>query len=180
MTRFVLLTYWRVIGLVLFVAGCAAPVTYDHPTKPLAEKQRDHIECLALANQAAMGAGGWSSDPALRNAIFTNARDQHYLTCLQSRGWTAADAAIPPPAPSSPKMDDYSFRQCVQVALSKLGLYHGPFKTDWTPEWQAVWQRYLDGHAELRNDQQQSAIRVVLDRDLATIQERLDWEACAS
>jgi hypothetical protein len=149
---------WILSLLALVVAGCATPVTYDHPTKPFTEKQRDHIECLALANQAAMGAGGWSSDPAIRNAIFTNARDQYYITCLQSRGWMAAETiAPPPPTLTPPKMDDYSFRQCAQVALSKLGLYHGPLKTNWTPEWQAVWQRYLNGHAELRNDERQSA-----------------------
>jgi hypothetical protein len=214
--------------LTLIVAGCAAPFTYNHPTKPLAEKQRDHLECLALANQAAMGAGGWSSDPAIRQGFFAHARDQYFLTCLQSRGWVAqprtpvhntylarrpdgtlfeshaelmeylkehpedkarieaqtrmtpGSAPAPTPAPTPVKMDDDAFRQCTQLALSKLGLYHGPFKTDWTPEWQAVWQRYLDWHAELRNDQRQAAIRAVLDRELAAIQDPLDWQTCTS
>ena len=80
---------WIIIVLGLFAAGYAAPVMYNHPSKPLAEKQRDAVECLATANQAAYGAGGWSSDPAIRNAIFQNARDQYFAMCLESRGWVA-------------------------------------------------------------------------------------------
>jgi hypothetical protein len=48
---------WLIIVLGLFVTECAAPVTYNHPSKPLAEKQRDTVECLATANQAAYGSG---------------------------------------------------------------------------------------------------------------------------
>ena len=44
---------WILSLLPLLVAGCMAPVTYDHPRKALAEKQRDYVECMATASQAA-------------------------------------------------------------------------------------------------------------------------------
>ena len=128
----------------LLVAGCVTPVTYDHPGKALAEKQRDHVECLATANQAAYGAGNWSSDRAIRSAIFDNARDQYFAMCLQSRGWVAhtpppASPRSPPPPAKSPQpprqpLVPASFRaanaeaqrRCLQDALYFLGQYSGP------------------------------------------------------
>jgi hypothetical protein len=163
------------------VGGCVAPVTYDHPGKALAEKQRDHVECLATANQAAYGAGNWSSDPAIRNAIFQNARDQYFAMCLESRGWSQGSpppGAPPPPAP--PRLDARVFRQCTQVALAKLGLYAGQLDGDESPVWRDVWRRYTESHAELRNDERQSEIRRVIDRELAAIHERINWDACVS
>jgi len=70
------------------------------------------------------------------------------------------------------------FRQCAQVALTKLGIYHGQLNTD-TEEWPVVWERYLESHQELRNDQRQATIRAVIDRELAAKGERIDWDACA-
>src|SRR5919108_3155750 len=91
-------TYRILSVLSLLAGGCVAPVTYDHPSKALAEKQWDHVECMATANQAAAGAGGWSSDPAIRSAIFANARDQYFAICLESRGWVRGGTSGPRPS----------------------------------------------------------------------------------
>jgi hypothetical protein len=89
---------WILSVLALLVTGCAAPVTYDHPGKPLAEQQRDTVECMATANQAAAGAGSWLRDPAIQSGVFANARDQYFAMCLESRGWVAGATGQPRPS----------------------------------------------------------------------------------
>ena len=49
--------HWLLGVLSVIIVGCIAPVASDHSRKPLAEKQRDTVECLATANQAVYGAG---------------------------------------------------------------------------------------------------------------------------
>jgi hypothetical protein len=171
---------WALGLSALYIAGCAAPVTYNHPSKPMAEQQKDYVECLATANQAAAGAGSWSSDPAIRSGIFANARDRYFAMCLESRGWSQGASSSPPPPPAPPRLDARAFRQCTQVALAKLGLYAGPLDGDESPAWRDVWKRYTESRAELRNDERQSEIRRVIDRELAARQERINWEACVS
>jgi hypothetical protein len=174
-------TRWILSLFALCIAGCAAPVTYNHPSKPMAEQQKDYVECLATANQAAAGAGNWSSDRAIRSAVFANARDQYFAMCLESRGWSqGAPPSGAPPPPAPPRLDARVFRQCTQVALAKLGLYTGQPDGDESPAWRDVWRRYTESHAELRHDERQSEIRRVIDRELAAIQERINWEACVS
>jgi hypothetical protein len=174
--------YLIAIGLLIAaLTSCVAPVTSNHPSKPLAEKQKDYVECMATANQAAYGAGNWSSDPAIRSAIFANARDQYLAMCLESRGWyqgATPHASPPPPAPAL--MDAHVFRQCAQVALSKLGLYHGQVDGEESPMWRDVWRRYLDSHVELRHDERQSEGRRVIDRELTATHKRINWDACPS
>jgi hypothetical protein len=82
--------------IVLLLSSLAGCVTASRPSldamKPLEEKQRDVVECQALAAQAATGTGEWSSDRAVRSALYTNARDQYLALCLQSRGWRWVDS----------------------------------------------------------------------------------------
>ena len=116
--------HWLLGVLGVLVVGCVAPVTSDHPSKPLAEKQRDTVECLATANQAAYGAGNWSSDRAIRSAIFQNARDQYFAMCLESRGWVRGDTSSPRPSNwVSAEPDQNPERRCQQEALYVLGYY---------------------------------------------------------
>jgi hypothetical protein len=140
-----MMTLARTLSLLALVAaGCAAPITYDHPTKPFAEKQRDHVECMATANQAAAGAGGWSSDPAIRSAIFDNARDQYFAMCLESRGWS--QGAPPPQAPALPQEGTpraIALRQCNQQAFSGLGWYNGPLDGLPSEAWKEAVQGYM-------------------------------------
>ena len=78
-----------VIGFSLLLTACAVgPQGYWRaPDRADLNQQKDNIECQAMAAQAATGAGSWSSDPAIRAAIFQNAKDQYYAQCLQSRGY---------------------------------------------------------------------------------------------
>jgi hypothetical protein len=61
-----------------------------------------------------------------------------------------------------------------------LGIWDGPADGENSPRWEAVWGRYLDSHVELSHDQRQAPIRMVIDRELAAIHERINWEACTS
>jgi len=173
----------QVSGFVLLcgLAGCVTAPVYNHPSKSLAEKQKDYVECMATASQAAQGAGSGFSDRALRSGFFEYARDRYLAMCLESRGWSqGAQPSTAPPTPTPPRMEAHVFRQCAQVALSKLGLYKGQVDGDESPMWQDVWRRYLDSHVELRNDERQSKIRMVIDRELTAIHERINWDACLS
>ena len=141
-------TYGILSVLSLLVSGCVAPVTYDHPSKPLAEKQRDHVECLATANQAAAGAGQWSSDPAIRSAIFDNARDQYFAMCLESHGWVRGGTSGPRPSTSSSPSQEgtpraIALRQCNQQAFSRLGWYDGPIDGLPSDAWKEAVQGYM-------------------------------------
>jgi hypothetical protein len=173
----------QVFGVVLLcgLAGCVTAPVYNHPSKPLAEKQKDYVECMATANQAAQGAGGYFSDRAMRSGFFEHARDRYLAMCLESRGWSqGAQSSAAPSAPPPPRMEEHDFRQCAQVALVKLGKWDGPVNGEDSPRWREVWGRYLDSHAETSHDHRQVSIRMVIDRELATIRERMNWEACAS
>jgi hypothetical protein len=171
---------WLIIVLGLFVAGCAAPVTYNHPSKPLAEKQRDTVECLAMANQAAYGAGNWSSDPAIRNAIFQNARDQYFAMCLESRGWVAGVTGQPRPTnqvSAEPPKD--AERRCQQEALSLLGYYDlwRDGRDSWW--WQQALQRYQTNKGLTMEDLEAAArLRTAIDNDLQAQGSVDRWRHC--
>ncbi len=73
------------VGLMLctcLVACAAQQPSVDAGNKPYEERQRDAVECQALASQAAAGSGDWSSDRAIRNAWFRQTRDA-YLGLVQ-------------------------------------------------------------------------------------------------
>lgn len=77
----------------LLTAACAMSPQYRLTAEPPnANRQKDGIECLALASQGAQGNGAYFSDPIMRSAMFDHARDQLFAACLQSRGyaWTTA------------------------------------------------------------------------------------------
>jgi hypothetical protein len=77
--------------IALLLSSLTGCVTAPRPSldaqKPLEDKQRDVVECQALAAQAATGAGGWASNRAVRSAFYDHARDQYLAMCLESRGW---------------------------------------------------------------------------------------------
>lgn len=75
---------------VIFVAGCAiGPQPYwQAPNRADLNQSKDDLECRALANQAATGAGNWSSDRHLRDAFYQQAVTQYYVQCVESRGYT--------------------------------------------------------------------------------------------
>jgi hypothetical protein len=39
---------------------------------------------------------------------------------------------------------------------------------------------YLDSHAELSHDHRQAPIRMEINRELAAVHERINWDACVS
>jgi hypothetical protein len=190
----------RTLGVVLVMlglVGCAAPVAYDHPTKPRAEKQGDYVECLATANQAASGAGNWSSDRILRSALFDHARDQYFAMRLESRGWyahTTRSAAprsrLPPaPPPKPPRQpvvpaafsaaDATAQRRCLQEALYFPGQYSGPRDGGDDEIWQQSLQNYLARHGPATDPApSHEAILLMVDRDLAVRTQSLDWSVC--
>ncbi len=131
-----------IVCLALVGVGCtlSTPLTYHHPTKALADRQKDLVECAALAGQASTGAGEWSSDRAVRSAVQANVRDQYFATCLESRGWVAG--APPPPTAELPSATPTERRVCAQQALYLLNLYDGPRTGEDSPLWQQAVQRY--------------------------------------
>jgi hypothetical protein len=171
--------YWMLSPLALCIAGCAAPVTYDHPSKSLAEKQRDYVECAATASQAAQGAGGWSSDRAIRGAFYTDARDQYLAICLESRGWVrgGTSATTAPMVSAEPPKDPE--RRCQQGALSILGYYDlwRDGRDSWW--WQQALQRYqttkgLDAQAP----DAPARLRTAIDEDLQARGVVDPWRRC--
>jgi hypothetical protein len=178
-------TGWALSLLALLVVGCVAPpapAMYNHPTKSLAEKQQDAIECSALASQAAQGAGGWSSDRAVRGAIYANARDQYLTMCLESRGWYqgAVPTQAPTPVENAPRQDAGVFRRCAQAALVTLGLWDGPVDGEDSPRWVEIWGRYLDNHMATAHDHRQTTSRAVIDQELAARGQHMNWDRCGS
>jgi hypothetical protein len=175
--------YMRTLGAVvvlLGVLGCAAPVAYDHPTKPLADKQRDYVECLAITSQAASGAGGWSSDRAIRSAVFDNARDRYLAMCLESRGWGPGGRPTDPFAHvvSAPPPKDAE-RRCQQEALFQLGYYdlwRDGRDSFW---WQQALQRYQTTNGLTPEDPETPArLRTALDEDLQAAGRADGWRQC--
>lgn len=78
------------IPLLLLAMGCATgPRRFiDASHKPPLEQQQDRVACQALAAQSSLGAGAWSTDPAIRAGVQANVRDQAMVQCLESKGWT--------------------------------------------------------------------------------------------
>jgi hypothetical protein len=54
------------------------------PPRPMTSAQTE-LECLALASQAAMGAGAWTSVAPVRAAIYDNAKAQYFQQCMASK-----------------------------------------------------------------------------------------------
>jgi hypothetical protein len=78
---------WMLL-LSALLAGCVAPGQQAYWRAPDdANRQKDHLECLALANQAAMGAGAWTGVDPIAAAFRDQAAGQYYMQCLQSRGY---------------------------------------------------------------------------------------------
>ena len=50
-------------------------------------RAQDDLECRAMANQAAMGAGAWSSSSPVQAAIRDHAAQQYFNQCVHSRGY---------------------------------------------------------------------------------------------
>jgi hypothetical protein len=173
-------THWILSLVALLVAGCVAPVTYDHPGKALAEKQRDHVECLATANQAAYGAGNWSSDRAIRSAIFDNARDRYFAMCLESRGWVRGGTSGPRPSNwvgAEPDKDPE--RRCQQGTLYMLGYYDSwrDGRDSWW--WQQALQRYQTTKGiEAQDPDAPAHLRAAIDEDLQAQGHADQWRRC--
>ena len=84
---------WGVLVLVLLsLTACATgrKAYLQAPAGDDVNQQKDHLECLALASQAAQGAGSWSSMAPVRAAFYDEAKRRAYGQCLQSRGYTLA------------------------------------------------------------------------------------------
>jgi starvation-inducible outer membrane lipoprotein len=80
------------MGFLFGLAACAtAPQPYiKAPEGSEANQQKDHVECLALAAQAAQGAGGFTSVAPVQAAFYDEAKQRYYVQCLQGRGYTLA------------------------------------------------------------------------------------------
>jgi hypothetical protein len=171
--------HWILSLLALFVAGCVAPVTYNHPSKSLPEKQHDYVECMATASQAAQGAGGWSSDRAIRGAIYDNARDQYLAMCLESRGWTrGGTSATTAPVVSAEPLKDPE-RRCQQGALSILGYYDlwRDGRDSWW--WQQALQRYQATKGlDAQDPDALVRLRTAIDEDLQARGAVDPWRRC--
>jgi hypothetical protein len=170
-------TPWILSLGALLVAGCVAPVTYDHPSKALAEKQKDHVECMATATQAAAGAGGWSSDPAIRSAVFQNARDWYFAMCLESRGWRTGQPRPSDHVSAEPPKD--AERRCQQEALAVLGYYDlwRDGRDSWW--WQQALQRYQTSKGFTPEDPELPArLRTAIDEDLQARGSGDQWRQC--
>ena len=163
--------------VMLGVVGCAAQVVYDQPTKPLAEKQRDHVECLATANQAAYGAGDWWSDRAMRTATFQIARDRYFAMCLESRGWRAGQPRPSDHVSAEPPKD--AERRCQQEALFQLGYYDLWRDGRDSLWWQQALPRYQTTKGLSPEDPETPArLRTAIDEDLQ-VRGRVDeWRQC--
>src|SRR5262245_55984614 len=85
MRRIVL--YLSCVGLLL---GCAlGPQPYlQAPQRADVNQPQDEGQCLAQASLEAMGAGDWSSDRALRQAFYQQAKAEAYVRCMNARGYT--------------------------------------------------------------------------------------------
>jgi hypothetical protein len=169
-------------GLVLLcsLAGCVAAPVYNHPSKSLAGKQKDYVECAATANQAAQGSGGYFSDRAIRTAVFENARDQYLAMCLESRGWSAQPMASAATIATRNRSADYTaMRRCMQEALYSLRMYGGARDGSNSPAWQSAQKAYLASH-EMPTDPPPSDehLREILDRDLVARGLNMNWPVC--
>ena len=81
----------KLLLLAAMMSACTAcatmPQGYWRAPSETANRAQDDLECRALANQAAMGAGGWSSDRAIRAAFYDEAVQQYFNQCVESRGY---------------------------------------------------------------------------------------------
>lgn len=76
--------------LMLLIIGCAIPTQPGYwraPDRADLDRQKDDLECQALASQAAQGAGGFTSSAPYRAAIYDSAKQRYYEQCLQTRGY---------------------------------------------------------------------------------------------
>jgi hypothetical protein len=77
--------------LVSLVACATGPQPYlQAPERADVNQQQDHVECLALASQAAQGAGSFTSVAPVQAAFFDEAKQRYYVQCMQGRGYTLA------------------------------------------------------------------------------------------
>ena len=135
---------------------------------------------MATANQAAYGAGNWSSDPAIRNAIFQNARDQYFAMCLESRGWVAGATAQARPSNqvSAEPLEDAE-RRCQQEALYLLGYYDAWRDGRDSPWWQQALHRYHTSRGLKTEDPDAPArLRAAIDEDLQAQGSVDQWRRC--
>jgi hypothetical protein len=66
---------WFVLGLGVLAVACAH---MDHPTAEMVTKQRDEVECKALAEQGAPQPGTFFRETLKADLL---------MKCLESRGW---------------------------------------------------------------------------------------------
>jgi hypothetical protein len=71
----------------LLTACVTQPGYWRSPERADLNQQQDHVECVALASQAAQGAGAWTSVAPMAAAFYDQAKEQYYMQCLQSRGY---------------------------------------------------------------------------------------------
>jgi hypothetical protein len=162
------------------LTSCVTAPIYGHPSKPRTEKQKDYVECLATANQAAQGSGGYFSDRTIRTAVFENARDQYLAMCLESRGWSAQPASSAAMTAARYHPADFTgLRRCMQEALYSLGMYRDARDGSNSPAWQRAQKAYLASH-EIPTDPPPSdeQLREILDHDLGARRLNMNWPVC--
>lgn len=79
------------ILLVLLVCvGCAVQEAayLRAPDRADLNQSKDEVECLALASQAAQGAGSFTSAAPYAAAIYDGVKTRYFVQCMQSRGYT--------------------------------------------------------------------------------------------
>jgi hypothetical protein len=71
----------------LLTACVTQPGYWRAPERADLNQQKDDLECRAMANQAAQGAGAWTGVDPIAAAFRDRTAGHYYLQCLQSRGY---------------------------------------------------------------------------------------------
>ena len=163
-----------VTGVLAHILGCVAAPQWT-ADKPLQARQQDVVECLALASQAAQGAGSWSSDRAIRAAVFENARDQYLGICLQSRGWYQRPSTSSPTSAPEPVRGYPCFSSVWAGGSRQFGALGWPRGMEDLPRGRKSGSAICAARVvETIHYRRQASIRLVLDRDSAAIQQRIN------
>jgi hypothetical protein len=84
---------WLLLCTVLLgmTACVTAPQPYLRaPDRADLNQQKDHLECMAQAALVVQGAGGFTSVAPVQAAFYDHAKQQAYVGCLETRGYSWA------------------------------------------------------------------------------------------
>jgi hypothetical protein len=77
----------RQLSLTVAAIGlCTACAMGSYPQSTYTpQMSQTEMACLTFASQSASGAGQWSSDRAMRAAIYDNVKAQYYQQCMANK-----------------------------------------------------------------------------------------------